>query len=249
MNWLKKMLGLGKPATGSPGAPPEPAAASRPLPAPAADAEPPPGTPWQRLLAAIRANDFGTMRELVSDDLGLLRETDDEGATALHHAALAGHVDIVRFLLECDANAEVRDDRGARPIDWANEVGHSPVVRLLFGLGTSANLHESAAYGLVERVRTILEEESPGVNEAAGYGTPLHYAILWGQPEIADLLLDAGADLSATNTHGRNAAAIAAHQLETRGGYTPILVGSRRSELAAGWARCMELLAERAARG
>lgn len=245
MNWLMKLLWLGKAKSGAPGAPPAPATGPSPSPPPAA-AEP--GTPWEQLLAAIRSGDFFAMRDLVSDDLSLLRKTDDDGATALHHAALGGSTDFVRYLIECEANVEARDrKRGARPIDWANEAGHTPVVQLLFGHGASATLHEAAAYGLVERVRTALEEDTSQVNEASGYGTPLHYAVLWGQLEITRLLLDAGADAQAKNQDGKDAAAIAQDQLESRGDRTSIAVGSRRSELAAGWTRCLALLAERAA--
>src|SRR5512143_3812016 len=72
--------------------------------------------------AAVKSADTARVRELVAADPALVQARDEEGATALHHAAERGHRDIVRLLLENGAAINARDDRfNATPTGWAIE--------------------------------------------------------------------------------------------------------------------------------
>lgn len=72
--------------------------------------------------AAVKAGDTERVRELLTSDPALARARDDEGATALHHAAEHGHREIVKGLLESGAEINARDDRfDATPTGWAIE--------------------------------------------------------------------------------------------------------------------------------
>ncbi len=74
------------------------------------------------LFAAVKAADAARVRELLASDPGLVRARDDEGATALHHAAERGHRGIVSLLLDAGADVNARDDRfHAAPAGWALE--------------------------------------------------------------------------------------------------------------------------------
>jgi ankyrin repeat protein len=54
------------------------------------------------------------------------------GSTALHHAAAAGTVDLVRRLIELGADPEARDqEHDATPQGWAEHAGRSDIVALL----------------------------------------------------------------------------------------------------------------------
>jgi hypothetical protein len=71
---------------------------------------------------AVKAADRARLREPLASDPALVRARDEEGATALHYAAEAGHRDMVRLLLENGAAINARDDRfGATPTGWAIE--------------------------------------------------------------------------------------------------------------------------------
>ena len=55
-------------------------------------------------------------------------------STPLHQAALAGHLDVVRLLVERGARLDLRDihHRGT-PLDWAKHAGRAAVSRHLAG--------------------------------------------------------------------------------------------------------------------
>ena len=53
------------------------------------------------------------------------------GLTALHAAAENGHLDIVRLLLDHDADIDAQDSMGRTPLHVASQQGHRDIVRLL----------------------------------------------------------------------------------------------------------------------
>jgi len=230
VSWLKKLLGLGG---GKP----------QPLPVGPADAAPSEraADPVAALFEDVRAGRFREVHTAVSDDSRLLDEKRD-GGTPLHHAALMGRRDIVELFVERGADLEARDGDGRAPIDWANGTGQAAIVRYLFSHGASADLHHAAAYGLPERVRSAIDEDGADVHAVQGPGTPLHWACLWGRPEVVEVLLERGVDLNARDRDGRTGIEICDRNLADPEGSSEIHVGSRRAELTAGWTRCAELL-------
>lgn len=56
---------------------------------------------------------------------------DEYGATALHHAAIKGHLKIVRLLLAHGADLQLKDTTGRTPLMAATEQGQTAVVELL----------------------------------------------------------------------------------------------------------------------
>ena len=55
----------------------------------------------------------------------------------------------------------------------------------------------------LDLLREILSEDPSEVNRSFGYGTPIHYASLWGQPETVQFLLDNDADPNIRHVHIR----------------------------------------------
>jgi ankyrin repeat protein len=53
------------------------------------------------------------------------------GYRPLHQAAVAGHEELVRLLLNAGADKTARCDRGKTPADYARERGHDAVAALL----------------------------------------------------------------------------------------------------------------------
>jgi ankyrin repeat protein len=60
---------------------------------------------------------------------------------------------------------------------------------------------EAAAFGKVDRLRTLLDDDPKRVDESSPDGfTPLHLALFGGSEEAARLLIERGADLEAVST-------------------------------------------------
>jgi ankyrin repeat protein len=98
------------------------------------------------------------------------------GRTALHLAAMNGHLEIVKLLLEhgADVNAKTKEGYGYTALHSAASNGHLEIVKLLLEHG--ADVNAKTKYG--------------------GY-TALHSATMNGHLEIVKLLLEHGADVNA----------------------------------------------------
>ena len=69
------------------------------------------------LIKAVQAGDLKTVTELVEAGVNL-RQQDERGATALHHA-VCGHYEIAEFLLSRGVNTEVTDCDRLTPLHVA----------------------------------------------------------------------------------------------------------------------------------
>ncbi len=106
---------------------------------------------------------------------------DAQGATALLHACGAGHREIATCLLDAGADPSLAARSGVTPLAAAVAARREPLVALLLQ-------HEVA-----------VDQRLP--NDA----TALMVAAAMGYPEIAEQLLDAGADVNAVDSAGRSA--------------------------------------------
>jgi ankyrin repeat protein len=78
--------------------------------------------------------------------------TTNEGMTALHVAAQAGRTDLVRYLLEKGANAEIADSNGRKAIDLVANTAAAGTP----GGGRGAPQGRTAAASVAE-IRALLE--------------------------------------------------------------------------------------------
>jgi hypothetical protein len=71
---------------------------------------------------AAKAGDLPGVQKLLATDAALVTVRDEDGATALHHAAYSGHQELARYLVEQGADVNARDGRfDATPAGWAIE--------------------------------------------------------------------------------------------------------------------------------
>lgn len=106
---------------------------------------------------------------------------DDQGASALLRACGAGHVEIATCLLDAGADPSLASHSGVTPLSAAIIARRENLVELLL------------------RRNVAIEQRLP--NDA----TALMVAAAMGHPEIIALLLTAGADIHAVDSHGRTA--------------------------------------------
>ena len=148
-----------------------------------------------------------------------------DNACALHHAAAEGHLETVRAIL--DAGGDVHgfgDIHKSGVIGWA--VGNGVNVRrdlvaLLIERGARHHIFSAIGVGDMDLVQTLVEEDPDSLSQRRSRfeqgQTPLHFALAAPdgmvakapQYEIAELLIELGADLEARDDKGRTVLAIA----------------------------------------
>jgi len=135
---------------------------------------------------------------------------DKTGSTPLHLAAYSGHREVAELLLSEGADIEQynsgsRNAYGDRtPLLVAAEAGHADVVELLILKGADVNakqlrvrgapvyidgapLHLAAYANHVEAIELLISNGAD-INAAAGWGTPLDWAIQGNGEDAAELL-------------------------------------------------------------
>ena len=124
--------------------------------------------------------------KLLLDSGAELSSKSDGGTTTLHFAAAHSGPEVIRLLLERGADVADRDDLMNTPLHWATEP-------------PSRSHHPGAVNLLLEGGAEVNAKDEDG-------NTPLHLAVMpsqhWQDPwalEVIELLLNAGADIRATN--------------------------------------------------
>jgi ankyrin repeat protein len=149
---------------------------------------------WRKtpFILACENGHLGVVQMLVTHTgLHGLEDRDLNEKTALHHAAVNGHGEVVAFLLGKGAQASTRDQHKSTPLICACEISGLDVVRML--------VQHTGGEGLDAR------------NEDYGW-TALHGAAFYGREEVVKFLLLAGADSSITDNEGRTAEEIATQE-------------------------------------
>ncbi|XP_058528746.1 inversin isoform X4 [Ochotona princeps] len=153
-----------------------------------------------------------TMLSLKSDiDINM---TDKYGGTALHAAALSGHVSTVKLLLENNAQVDAVDVMKHTPLFRACEMGHKDVIQTLIKGGARVDLvdqdghsllHWAALGGNADVCQILIENKiNPNVQDYAGR-TPLQCAAYGGYINCMAVLMENNADPNIQDKEGRTA--------------------------------------------
>jgi ankyrin repeat protein len=168
---------------------------------------------WTLLHTAAQHGRLAAVDLLLSRGLDVnVRERGDE-TYAMHWAAAAGHLDVVRRL--ADAGGDVvghGDDHGLEVIGWAtawdggDDDAHRAVADFLVSRGGRHNIWSAISLDSEAEVRRVVARE-PGALEAQqsrneGFRRPLHFAVDKKLPRMVSLLLELGADPSGTDGSG-----------------------------------------------
>ena len=163
----------------------------------------------QDIFAAAYLDEPERAAVLLAADPSLARATDGARATALHHAAERGAIQVAQLLVEAGADVNARDERGDAPIDHASHAGPwkeqpaTEIVRLLLEHGAEVDVFQAAGLGDVERLRARLDEAPEAVNAKDEQGrTPLYEAAHNLRVEAVELLLERGAEVGAATQWG-----------------------------------------------
>ncbi|XP_064514712.1 inversin isoform X1 [Pseudopipra pipra] len=140
--------------------------------------------------------------------------TDKYAGTALHAAALSGHVSTVKLLLEHKAQVDALDVMKHTPLFRACEMGHKEVIQTLIKGGARVDLvdqdghsplHWAALGGNADVCQILIENKiNPNVQDYAGR-TPLQCAAYGGYINCMVVLLENNADPNIQDKEGRTA--------------------------------------------
>ena len=145
---------------------------------------------------AVKQSKFDEIRSAIANGIDI-NTFSEEGKTALHIAAEGGNIEMIRFLIEANANCEIRDE----------VFGWTPLMT-----AAHHNLPEVIA-ALLEGGADVNAVEEDGIMESSG-STALLIAIAskkyyFQALKAVNLLIEAGADIEAENKSGETPILIA----------------------------------------
>ncbi|XP_011342679.1 ankyrin repeat and death domain-containing protein 1A isoform X3 [Ooceraea biroi] len=142
------------------------------------------------LMCGARGSNVGVVEYLAEAVESLNGEaTDCTGATALHHAAIAGHPAVITALANIPRIVlDATDKKGQTSMHYACAEEHLEAVEVLIGLGANVDAQDNDG------------------------NTPLHVATRTRHTGIAQLLLRAGANIELTDAEGFTPLHVAASQ-------------------------------------
>lgn len=130
---------------------------------------------------------LGLVRRFVAESPELVRRRLYLGRTLLHASTRLAQRSLMKFLLDCGAEANARDDHGNTPLDSAAFWGHAQALEILLNKGASTKAKR-------------------------GQYPPLYWAASMGRRRSALKLIVAGADVRTSLPDGRTALHAAAEK-------------------------------------
>nr|XP_055031217.1 caskin-2 isoform X2 [Misgurnus anguillicaudatus] len=163
-----------------------------------------------KLLAKIKTN----RNKLLGSTKRLnVNYQDQDGFSALHHAALTGTTDLLSLLLEAQATVDIKDSNGMRPLHYAAWQGKADSVLMLLRAGASVNgasqdgqipLHLAAQYGHYDVSEMLLQHQSNPCTVNKAKKTPLDLACEFGRLKVTQLLLSSNMVVALLEGNGRD---------------------------------------------
>ena len=181
------------------------------------------------LMTAVRTGSVDAVKLLIAQGADLSATELESGQTMLMTAAAEAHPSLVQLLIARGADVHARSVVGFTPLIFAIRAGDLKSVKLLMAAGASANERLPALGRLDAYGRRALTDGAADTTDAPDGTTVLVLAIVNAHYELADYLLDQGADPNADST-GQTAlhALVATMNWEGLGSPDPELTGAGR---------------------
>ena len=164
----------------------------------------------KQLIAAAHAGDAAKTGELIAADPEIVTAEEEvphwynEKYQALHVACSEGHLDVVTRLVEAGADVHSVGKEGLTPLSLAAFSGNRDLVNYLMSRGAEIDICVAAQLGDFDKVKQFVDNDAEAVHTRGPEGArPLHYA---ATAEIAELLIQRGADVNAIDDYHRRGA-------------------------------------------
>jgi ankyrin repeat protein len=173
---------------------------------------------WSLLHAA--AQHLAAVDLLLARGLDVNTREKGDNTYAMHWAAAAGNLEVVRRLADAGGDVVGRgDDHELEVIGWAtcwdgcDDDAHRAVADFLIGRGARHHIFSAIALNRSGEVRRIVADDPSALNRRLSrnenHQLPLHFAVGMNRPEMVKLLLQLGADPLGVDGLGMPAAAYA----------------------------------------
>ena len=151
----------------------------------------------ESIVVAVQLGNIEAVKQHLNDGTEVNAKS-GTGRTPLHLAAFKDYKEIVKLLIESGADVNAKDMDDATPLDFAMSEGEKETAELLRKHGGKhGTIHSAVGGGDVEAVKEFLVAGAD-VNVKAQFGeTLLHAAVSNNHKEIAELLIQEGADVNA----------------------------------------------------
>jgi ankyrin repeat protein len=122
----------------------------------------------------------------------------------IHEAAELGDLEKVKACLEKDPKQiNATDAKGRTVLARAARSGKKELVEFLLASGATEDIYGAAIVGHVDKVAAFLKQDKKLVNARdSGGKAPLHWAALYGQKKVMELLLAEKADVNLLDGDG-----------------------------------------------
>jgi ankyrin repeat protein len=170
--------------------------------------------PYEWSLLHLAAHHLSAVDLLLKRGLDVNTREKGDNTCAMHWAAAAGQLDVVRRL--ADAGGDVighGDDHELEVIGWAtcwdgcDDDAHRAVADLLISRGARHHIFSAIAMNLADDVRRIVAADPSALSRRQSRNenqrTPLHFAVMKNRQEMISLLLELGADPLAVDGSGQ----------------------------------------------
>lgn len=117
-------------------------------------------TPEQRLITAVRENDFAQLKSLIAAGVNISQRVN--GDTALGECVHRGRYEMAKYLLEHGADPEIPDD-GVTPLKMARDQGQEKIAQLLEKLRNVELAKEIPEWSLLGNSKLVHVEVSPAI--------------------------------------------------------------------------------------
>ena len=122
----------------------------------------------------------------------------------IHEAAELGDLERVKAYLSQDPKQiDLLDAKGQTVLARAVRSGKKELVEFLLAMGAKEDIYAAAVVGHVDKVAAFLKQDKKLINARdSGGKAPLHWAALYGQKKVMELLLAEKADVNLLDGDG-----------------------------------------------
>ena len=144
---------------------------------------------------ALWSKDEESVKTLISAGADINKHPNND-YPPLFHVVWEGYQAGTRILIDAGADVNAEDGDGWTPLYWAIKFVHPDVARQFIGTGVKIPaLHNAILEGNLARVKQFIESGTDVDTRDKVGCTPAYWALSVGQKEIAEYLLDQGADI------------------------------------------------------